>query len=48
MAIAVRRQGAVLDVNGNLIGRWKQELEGNAAGVFPGKGKRTAEQPAYS
>ncbi len=36
--------GRSLDVNGNMIGRWKQELEGNAAEAFPGKGKRTAEQ----
>ncbi len=36
--------GRSLDVNGNLIGRWKRELEGNAADAFPGKGKRTAEQ----
>ena len=36
--------GRSLDVNGNLIGRWKRELEDNAVGAFPGKGKRTAEQ----
>ena len=36
--------GRSLDVNGNLIGRWKRELESDAEGVFPGKGKRTAEQ----
>ena len=30
--------------NGNLIGRWKRELEDNAVEAFPGKGKRTAEQ----
>ena len=37
-------EGRSLGVNGNLIGRWKRELEGNAAEAFPGKGKRTAEQ----
>jgi len=36
--------GRSLDVNGNMIGRWKQELGGNVAEAFPGKGKRTAEQ----
>ena len=36
--------GRSLGVNGNLIGRWKRELEDNAAEAFPGKGKRTAEQ----
>ena len=36
--------GRSLGVNGNMIGRWKRELEGDAAEVFPGKGKRTAEQ----
>ena len=36
--------GRSLDVNGNMIGRWKQELESNEMEVFPGKGKRTAEQ----
>ncbi len=36
--------GRSLGVGGALIGRWKRELEGNAADAFPGKGKRTAEQ----
>ena len=36
--------GRSLGVNGNLIGRWKRELEDNTAEAFPGKGKRTAEQ----
>ena len=36
--------GRSLGVNGNLIGRWRRELEDNAAEAFPGKGKRTAEQ----
>ena len=36
--------GRSLGVNGNLIGRWKRELEDNAAEAFPGKGKRTAER----
>jgi transposase len=36
--------GRSLGVNGNLIGRWKRELEDNAGEAFPGKGKRTAEQ----
>ena len=36
--------GRSLGVNGNLIGRWKRELEDSAVEAFPGKGKRTAEQ----
>jgi transposase len=36
--------GRSLGVNGGMIGRWKQELEDDGAGAFPGKGKRTAEQ----
>ena len=36
--------GRSMGVNVNLIGRWKRELEDNAAEAFPGKGKRTAEQ----
>ena len=36
--------GRSLGVNGNLIGRWKRELEDTTAEAFPGKGKRTAEQ----
>ena len=36
--------GRSLGVNGNLIGRWKRELEDNAEEAFPGQGKRTAEQ----
>ena len=36
--------GRSLGINGNMIGRWKRELDGNAAEAFPGKGKRTAEQ----
>ena len=36
--------GRSLGVSGALIGRWKRVLEGDAAEVFPGKGKRTAEQ----
>jgi len=33
-----------LGVNSPLIGRWRRELADNAAGAFPGKGKRAAEQ----
>ena len=36
--------GRSLGINGNLIGRWKRELDEDAAGAFPGKGKRTGEQ----
>jgi transposase len=36
--------GRSLGINGTLIGRWKRELETDAAEAFPGKGKRTAEQ----
>ena len=36
--------GRSLGVSGNLIGRWKQELDEDASVAFPGKGKRTAEQ----
>lgn len=36
--------GRSLNINANLISRWKQEFENNAAGAFPGKGKRTVEQ----
>ncbi len=36
--------GRSLNVNANLISRWKREFENNAAGAFPGQGKRTADQ----
>ena len=36
--------GRSLDVNANLIARWKQEFENNTGSAFPGKGNRTAEQ----
>ncbi len=36
--------GRSLGINGNMIGRWKQDLADNGAEAFPGKGKRTAEQ----
>lgn len=36
--------GRSLGVHGALIGRWKSELETDAAEAFPGQGKRTAEQ----
>ena len=36
--------GRSLGVNGALIGRWKRQLEDNAAEAFPGPGKRSAEQ----
>ena len=31
-------------MNGALIGRWTRQLEHDATEVFPGKGRRTAEQ----
>ena len=36
--------GRSLGMRGSLIGRWERVLEDNAAGAFPGKGKRTAGQ----
>jgi len=36
--------GRSLGVSGALIGRWKRQLEDDASGAFPGKGKRTGEQ----
>ncbi len=36
--------GRSLGIRGNLIGRWKRQLEDVASEAFPGKGKRTAEQ----
>jgi len=36
--------GRSLGIRGNLIGRWKRQLEDGASEAFPGKGKRTAEQ----
>jgi len=36
--------GRSLGVSGNLIGRWRRQLEDDAGEAFPGKGKRTAEQ----
>jgi transposase len=36
--------GRSLGVSGALIGRWKQQLEDDRSGVFPGNGKRTPEQ----
>jgi transposase-like protein len=36
--------GRSLGVSGALIGRWKRQMEDDAAKAFPGKGKRTAEQ----
>ena len=36
--------GRSLGIRGNLIGRWKRQLEDNASAAFPGKGKRTADQ----
>ena len=36
--------GRSLGASGALIGRWKQQLEDDRSGAFPGKGKRTAEQ----
>ena len=36
--------GRSLGIRGNLIGRWKRQLEDNGSEAFPGKGKRTAEQ----
>ena len=36
--------GRSLGIRGNLIGRWRRQLEEDASAVFAGKGKRTAEQ----
>ncbi len=36
--------GCSLGINGNLVSRWKRQLEDEASAAFPGKGKRTAEQ----
>ncbi len=36
--------GRSLGISGAMIGRWRRELESDAAEVFPGKGRRTAEQ----
>ena len=36
--------GRSLGIRGNLIGRWKRQLEGDEAGAFPGKGKLTPDQ----
>ena len=36
--------GRSLGINGNLIGRWKRQLEDDASAAFPGNGKRTTEQ----
>ena len=36
--------GRSLGINGNLVSRWKRQLEDEASAAFPGKGKRTAEQ----
>ncbi len=36
--------GRSLGIRGNLIGRWKRQLEDGASEAFPGKGKRTADQ----
>jgi transposase len=39
--------GRSLGVSGVLIGRWKSDLEGQAAEAFRGHGKRTAEQQRF-
>ena len=36
--------GRSLGISGNLIGRWKRELEEDSTEAFPGQGKRSAEQ----
>ncbi len=36
--------GRSLGIRGNLIGRWKGQLEDSASEAFPGKGKRTEDQ----
>ncbi len=36
--------GRSLGIRGNLIGRWRRQLEGSASEAFPGKGKRTVAQ----
>ena len=39
--------GRSLGVSSVLIGRWKSDLEGQAAEAFRGHGKRTAEQQRF-
>ncbi|VUX55638.1 transposase [uncultured Woeseiaceae bacterium] len=36
--------GRSLGVSGNMIGRWRRELEEDVLGAFPAQDKRTAEQ----
>ncbi len=36
--------GRSLGIRGNLIGRWKQQLEADEGDAFPGNGKLTPEQ----
>lgn len=36
--------GRSLGIRGNLIGRWKRQLEDDASEAFPGNGKRTDAQ----
>ena len=36
--------GRSLGIRGNLIGRWKQQLEAEQGSAFPGHGKVTPEQ----
>ena len=36
--------GRSLNINANLISRWKQKFENDETSAFPGKGKRTADQ----
>lgn len=36
--------GRSLGIRGNLIGRWRRELEGQPEHAFPGHGKLTPEQ----
>ncbi|MCH8141112.1 MAG: transposase [Proteobacteria bacterium] len=41
---SLEEAGRSLGIRGNLIGRWKKQLEADEAGAFPGKGKMTPDQ----
>ena len=41
---SLEEAGRSLGVRGNLIGRWKRQLEADDGSAFPGKGKLTPDQ----
>ena len=41
---SLEEAGRSLGIRGNLVGRWKKQLEADEAGAFPGKGKMTPDQ----